>query len=216
MQPMPSEIDAKASSSHLSTCTTQHPAVHHTHPLPLDLPDDIFCPPPAPNSETFMSPLLSTTQSSECASPSVSDSLPFSSPAVTLSRRPKMLSNFTAPTIEPPTLYTMPPVLSSPTMQDDEILDHFDEATELEHEINPEDAWNLVPYHISWGSIYHGYKAGTLPGPDGKCIFLRSPTPLKNQRTGQACEKCRERKAKVSVTSLPELITTHTCTSILV
>jgi len=58
--------------------------------------------------------------------------------------------------------------------------------------------WNLVAYHIPWGPGYEGYEAGTLPGPDGTCIFLRSPTPLKRQRTAQACEKCRERKAKVS------------------
>lgn len=61
-----------------------------------------------------------------------------------------------------------------------------------------EDApWNLVAYHIPWGPGYEGYEAGTLPGPDGACIFLRSPTPLKRQRTSQACDKCRERKAKV-------------------
>ena len=68
-------------------------------------------------------------------------------------------------------------------------------------ETDAEDAWNLVPYNIAWGPSYYGYKKGTLPGPDGKSIFLRSPTPLKNQRTGQACEKCRERKAKVRLTS---------------
>jgi len=62
-----------------------------------------------------------------------------------------------------------------------------------------EDTWSLVPYNVPWGSSYCGYKKGTLPGPDGKAIFLRSPTPLKNQRTGQACERCRERKAKVLI-----------------
>ncbi|KZT20227.1 hypothetical protein NEOLEDRAFT_1182748 [Neolentinus lepideus HHB14362 ss-1] len=61
-----------------------------------------------------------------------------------------------------------------------------------------EDSWNLIPYNVPWGSAYHQYEAGTLPGPEGACIFLRSPTPLKNQRTTQACEKCRERKAKCS------------------
>ncbi|KAI0318371.1 hypothetical protein OF83DRAFT_1082944 [Amylostereum chailletii] len=61
---------------------------------------------------------------------------------------------------------------------------------------DPDDAWNLVPYHISWGHEYQEYRAGTLPGPEGDCIFLRSPTPLKNQRTTEACKKCRERKAK--------------------
>jgi hypothetical protein len=61
-----------------------------------------------------------------------------------------------------------------------------------------DEAWNLVPYHISWGHEYQEYRAGRLPGPEGDCIFLRSPTPLKNQRTTEACKKCRERKAKVS------------------
>lgn len=72
-------------------------------------------------------------------------------------------------------------------------------STGEDDETDAEDAWNLVPYNIAWGPSYYGYKKGTLPGPDGKSIFLRSPTPLKNQRTGQACEKCRERKAKVSL-----------------
>ncbi|KAI0052009.1 hypothetical protein FA95DRAFT_109350 [Auriscalpium vulgare] len=63
-----------------------------------------------------------------------------------------------------------------------------------------DDAWNLVPYHVSWGHEYEEYRAGTLPGPHGECIFLRSPTPLKNQRASEACKKCRERKAKCSGT----------------
>jgi len=60
-----------------------------------------------------------------------------------------------------------------------------------------EDCWNLIPYNVPWGNNYHNYEYGTLPGPEGACIFLRSPTPVKNQRTSQACKKCRERKAKV-------------------
>ncbi|VDC05838.1 unnamed protein product [Peniophora sp. CBMAI 1063] len=59
-------------------------------------------------------------------------------------------------------------------------------------------AWNLIPYHIPWGNEYHDYRRGKLPGPEGDCIFLRSPTPIKNQRTSEACKKCRERKAKCS------------------
>lgn len=43
------------------------------------------------------------------------------------------------------------------------------------------------------------YRRGKLPGPEGDCIFLRSPTPVKNQRTSEACKKCRERKAKVLI-----------------
>lgn len=82
---------------------------------------------------------------------------------------------------------------SSPSLTEDD--------SESSIEADSEDAWNLIPYDIAWGSSYYGYKKSdcTLPGPDGKCIFLRSPTPLKYQRTGQACEKCRERKAKVNL-----------------
>ena len=64
-----------------------------------------------------------------------------------------------------------------------------------------DDCWNLIPYNVPWGHNYHNYEYGTLPGPEGACIFLRSPTPVKSQRTSQACKKCRERKAKVC--SLP-------------
>ena len=63
--------------------------------------------------------------------------------------------------------------------------------------VSSEDSWNLIPYDVPWGSEYYHYHAGTLPGPDGACIFLRSPTPLKNRRTQKACNKCRQRKAKV-------------------
>lgn len=59
--------------------------------------------------------------------------------------------------------------------------------------------WNLVPYDVPWGQDYFAYKAGRLPGPDGDCLFLRSPTPIEKKRTVRACEKCRERKAKVRV-----------------
>ncbi|KAI0747203.1 hypothetical protein C8Q80DRAFT_1121800 [Daedaleopsis nitida] len=63
-----------------------------------------------------------------------------------------------------------------------------------------EDTWNLIPYDVPWGPEYYHYRSGTLPGPDGTCIFLRSPTPLKNRRTQKACNKCRQRKAKCSGT----------------
>ena len=65
-----------------------------------------------------------------------------------------------------------------------------------------DDAWNLIPYNVSWGHEYEEYRAGILPGPEGDCVFLRSPTPLRNQRASEACKKCRERKAKVCVPSL--------------
>jgi hypothetical protein len=71
---------------------------------------------------------------------------------------------------------------------------------------DPDDAWNLIPYNVSWGHEYEEYRAGILPGPEGDCIFLRSPTPLRNQRASEACKKCRERKAKVC----PDLVSlTH-------
>ena len=57
--------------------------------------------------------------------------------------------------------------------------------------------WELVPYDVPWGSEYYHYKDGTLPGPDEKCLFLRSPMPLEKRRAPQACRMCRERKAKV-------------------
>ncbi|TFK84929.1 hypothetical protein K466DRAFT_495705 [Polyporus arcularius HHB13444] len=70
----------------------------------------------------------------------------------------------------------------------------------LDVAVASEDSWNLIPYDVPWGSEYYHYRAGTLPGPDGQCIFLRSPTPLKNRRTQKACNKCRQRKAKCSGT----------------
>ncbi|KAH9848966.1 hypothetical protein C2E23DRAFT_897198 [Lenzites betulinus] len=61
-----------------------------------------------------------------------------------------------------------------------------------------EDAWNLIPYDVTWGMAYYRYREGTLPGPDGLCLFLRSPTPFRLRRTQKACDKCRHRKAKCS------------------
>ncbi|KAF8485223.1 hypothetical protein DFH94DRAFT_267921 [Russula ochroleuca] len=43
-----------------------------------------------------------------------------------------------------------------------------------------DDAWNLIPYNVFWGHRYEEYRAGILPGPEGDCIFLHSPTPLRN------------------------------------
>ncbi|OJT02783.1 hypothetical protein TRAPUB_6639 [Trametes pubescens] len=63
-----------------------------------------------------------------------------------------------------------------------------------------EDSWNLIPYDVPWGPEYYHYRTGTLPGPAGACLFLRSPTPLKNRRTQKACNKCRQRKAKCTGT----------------
>lgn len=80
---------------------------------------------------------------------------------------------------------------SSTTTTDSTVLD-----TDVDAD-SSEEPWNLIAYHIPWGPNYEGYKTGTLPGPDGTCVFLRSPTPRKRQRTSQACDKCRERKAKV-------------------
>lgn len=71
----------------------------------------------------------------------------------------------------------------------------------LDVALGAEDSWNLIPYDVPWGPEYYHYRAGTLPGPEGACIFLRSPTPLKNRRTQKACNKCRQRKAKVRHTT---------------
>ncbi|KAG9128523.1 hypothetical protein FRC07_005890 [Ceratobasidium sp. 392] len=61
-------------------------------------------------------------------------------------------------------------------------------AMSLSHvEAKEEHPWNLV----SWQPFNQD---GTAPGT--AAFFLRSPTPTKRQRTNQACEKCRERKAK--------------------
>ncbi|KAI0777822.1 hypothetical protein BD413DRAFT_189868 [Trametes elegans] len=70
----------------------------------------------------------------------------------------------------------------------------------LDVPVAADDNWHLIPYDVPWGHEYYRYKAGTLPGPEGACIFLRSPTPLKNRRTQKACNKCRQRKAKCSGT----------------
>ncbi|KAG8772125.1 hypothetical protein FRC12_003236 [Ceratobasidium sp. 428] len=61
-------------------------------------------------------------------------------------------------------------------------------AMSLSHvEVKEEHPWNLV----SWQPFNQD---GAAPGT--AAFFLRSPTPTKRQRTNQACEKCRERKAK--------------------
>ncbi|QRV88003.1 Fungal Zn(2)-Cys(6) binuclear cluster domain [Ceratobasidium sp. AG-Ba] len=53
------------------------------------------------------------------------------------------------------------------------------------HEPKEENPWNLV----SWQPFNQDNSGAAA-------FFLRSPTPTKRQRTNQACEKCRERKAK--------------------
>ncbi|KAI0646711.1 hypothetical protein C8Q79DRAFT_1000965 [Trametes meyenii] len=68
----------------------------------------------------------------------------------------------------------------------------------LDPAIDSEDCWNLIPYDVPWGPEYYHYKTGSLPGPDGASIFLRSPTPLKNRRTQKAgdhptCTRCLAR-----------------------
>ncbi|KAG9018150.1 hypothetical protein FRB90_012113 [Tulasnella sp. 427] len=100
-------------------------------------------------------------------------------------------------------------------------------ATTSEPNDNP---WNLVSYNLPFtasgrstagvpGDLIGGSTVG--PGTDtpGAPLFLRSPTPTKRQRTSQACEKCRDRKAKVSVPSvswiLPSLHTNSLCVTLL-
>jgi hypothetical protein len=55
-----------------------------------------------------------------------------------------------------------------------------------------EDSWNLIPYAVP---NVPGDASSPAAGSGG--LFLRSPTPLKYQRAVQACDQCRERKAKV-------------------
>ncbi|GJE98336.1 Zn(II)2Cys6 transcription factor domain-containing protein [Phanerochaete sordida] len=61
-----------------------------------------------------------------------------------------------------------------------------------------DDPWNLRPYDVPWGHAYWKYKPGKLPGHDGDCLMLRSPTPIEQRRTAIACKHCRQRKAKCS------------------
>ncbi|KAK7685103.1 hypothetical protein QCA50_011940 [Cerrena zonata] len=65
-------------------------------------------------------------------------------------------------------------------------------------EMSTDAMFQLVPYDVPWGSQYYRYKVGSLPGPGGSCVFLRTPTPVDKRRTVQACTTCRERKAKCS------------------
>ncbi|KAG8690932.1 hypothetical protein FRC11_008021 [Ceratobasidium sp. 423] len=57
-----------------------------------------------------------------------------------------------------------------------------------------EQPWNLIPCTMPFAQ--DGVGSAGIPGVAGASFFLRSPTPTKRQRTNQACEKCRERKAK--------------------
>lgn len=120
---------------------------------------------------------------------------PISGPYISYSGRGNISAGTNNSSVSP-TIFVNSPQTPSPDIDSPDTLIR-DEDGDGDEEMDPENAWNLVPYNIPWGPSYHGYKSGSLPGPEGKCIFLRSPTPLKNQRTGQACEKCRERKAKV-------------------
>lgn len=113
-------------------------------------------------------------------------------------------------------LDSKPPVLSSTSAVAPFNSSPVSSASALKNE--PADApWNLVPYSLPFAAgrgngvpgDASGSPAGTSPG--GAPLFLRSPTPTKRQRTSQACEKCRDRKAKVSrprwdVTLLPTLL----------
>lgn len=63
--------------------------------------------------------------------------------------------------------------------------------------LRSDDPWNLRPYDVPWGDDYYDYEPGKLPGHDGMCLVLRSPTPVEQKRTAVACKHCRQRKAKV-------------------
>lgn len=117
---------------------------------------------------------------------------PLSGPYISLSGRKSLSATF----LNSSTPQFSSDIPSSPTPSSP-VDDLPGSMAVAEEDSESEDVWDLRPYDISWGNSYYGYKSGTLPGPDGTCLFLRSPIPLKYQRTGQACEKCRERKAKV-------------------
>lgn len=138
--------------------------------------------------ESFLSP---TTNQSDSALPPSSLSGLYISHSSRKNSVPAATANPGLPSVYD--FYSRDPVLHSSSPDYD-----AEECGENEEDFENKDVWNLIPYDISWGPAYHGYRQGTLPGPDGRCLFLRSPTPLKYQRTGQACEKCRERKAKVT------------------
>ncbi|KAG8996296.1 hypothetical protein FRB94_008417 [Tulasnella sp. JGI-2019a] len=72
------------------------------------------------------------------------------------------------------------------------------------NKVEPDDAtWNLVPSNAPWkmrgvtgSSLADSSSSGPVPSVMETGMFMRSPTPTKRQRTVQACEKCRGRKAK--------------------
>jgi hypothetical protein len=70
---------------------------------------------------------------------------------------------------------------------------------------NDEQPWNLIPYSMPFAQD-NANGSAAIPGMAGGSFFLRSPTPTKRQRTNQACEKCRERKAKVALVHLTQSI----------
>lgn len=89
----------------------------------------------------------------------------------------------------------------------------------LKDDQEPDASWNLVPYNVSFAGDY-GSESGSgnssllsgTSGPGGAGVFLRSPTPTKRQRTSQACEKCRDRKAKVGASLVIMMSIFSTCT----
>ncbi|KAG8863080.1 hypothetical protein FRB96_009260 [Tulasnella sp. 330] len=77
-------------------------------------------------------------------------------------------------------------------------------ASQVVANAEPDDAaWNLVQSNAPWkprggSSSADGGSSGLMPSVmmETSGMFMRSPTPTKRQRTNQACEKCRDRKAK--------------------
>ena len=94
-------------------------------------------------------------------------------------------------TPSPPSPTSLPS--ESPATPPEELSD------ELQSSEPEETTWALIPYDVPWGDDFVDYQAGKLPGPEGNCLFLRSPTPVEKRRAAQACQLCRERKAKVCV-----------------
>ncbi|KAG8934072.1 hypothetical protein FRC01_005233 [Tulasnella sp. 417] len=132
-------------------------------------------------------PINSSQPSSTSASPASTNSRH----GYSLDSRPGAAAAHTTTTTSSASTAAVAPFNTSPVSS----------ASALNNE--PADApWNLVPYSLPFasgrGNAVPGAASGPAEGtsPGGAPLFLRSPTPTKRQRTSQACEKCRDRKAK--------------------
>ncbi|KAA1477746.1 hypothetical protein DENSPDRAFT_844943 [Dentipellis sp. KUC8613] len=166
-------------------------ALSSANPLSLDLNPASHCAPPMRRT-TSASSVQSRRTSGSWSEWSYGDSEPSASQATADEQRASPMPSLDA-------LISFPTTSASPSPPP--CASAAPESLSAPSEPDAEDAWNLVPYNISWGPEYEDYRAGVLPGPHGeRCIFLRSPTPLQKQRAAEACQRCRERKAKCTGT----------------